>query len=271
MSETLLIRASLSGRDRADLQRAVAILEHPGLAARLSNTVGSPLERGMNLLPDSLAETVQEAAHKAISAALDVAVSTLADDRSRTSKEGAHKLLSGMSGALGGFFGAAGLVVELPLSTTLMLRSIAAIARSEGEALRAPETRLACLEVFALGGNSASDDAAESGYYATRIALAGVVADALRHLAEHGLAHRSAPALLRLIAAVAARFGVTVSQKAAVQWIPALGALGGASLNLLFMSHFQAMARGHFIVRRLEREYGSDLVQLEYERLRRLN
>jgi hypothetical protein len=31
------------------------------------------------------------------------------------------------------------------------------------------------------------------------------------------------------------------------------------------MSHFQEMAHGHFAVRRLERKYGKELVQANYE------
>jgi hypothetical protein len=38
-------------------------------------------------------------------------------------------------------------------------------------------------------------------------------------------------------------------------------------VNYAFMEHFQEMARGHFIVRRLERVYGKNVVRTEYERL----
>jgi hypothetical protein len=57
-----------------------------------------------------------------------------------------------LSGALGGFWGLPGLLVELPVSTILMLRAIAAVARKEGEDLETAEARWACLEVFTLGG-----------------------------------------------------------------------------------------------------------------------
>src|ERR1700746_681884 len=63
-----------------------------------------------------------------------------------------HRALATASGAAGGTFGLAALPVELPVSTTIMLRSIADIARSEGEDLSDPEAALACVEVFALGG-----------------------------------------------------------------------------------------------------------------------
>jgi hypothetical protein len=33
------------------------------------------------------------------------------------------------------------------------------------------------------------------------------------------------------------------------------------------MNHFQDVARGHFIVRRLERKYGVDIVKDEYQKL----
>src|SRR5437899_4391228 len=94
------------------------------------------------------------------------------NNRSRHhSKEFFHKVLVGTSGGIGGAFGLAALPVELPLSTAIMLRSIADIARSEGHDLKRMTTKLSCLEVFALGGTRSSDDAAESAYWMTRAAL----------------------------------------------------------------------------------------------------
>src|SRR5205807_9646629 len=62
-------------------------------------------------------------------------------------------------------------------------------------------------------------------------------------------------------------FGVNVSEKVAAQAVPVIGAAGGVVINVLFIDHFQEMARGHFIVRRLERTYDPQLVRAEYERL----
>ena len=155
----------------------------------------------------------------------------------------------------------AALAIELPVSTTLMLRSIADIARSEGEDLRDVGTRLACLEVFALGGLSTRDDAADAAYYAVRGALAAAVREAADFITEKGLASRGAPVLARLIAQIASRFGVAVSEKAAAQAVPVLGAVGGAGVNLVFIDHFQNMARAHFTIRRLERRYGEAAVR----------
>ena len=140
---------------------------------------------------------------------------------------------------------------ELPFSTTVMLRSIADIARSEGENIRSPETRLECLKIFAFGGESHSDDASESGYYAVRYALAELSPVITR----------------RVISKIAERFSIRVSQKAMAQIGPLIGAFSASTINTLFMNHFQNMAKGHFIVRRLERKYGQELIQAVYQEI----
>ena len=110
-----------------------------------------------------------------------------------------------------------------------------------------------------------TDDAAEAGYFAVRTALARSVSEASSYVVKKGIRDEAAPALVKLIARIAERFGVQVTQKAAAQAIPAIGAAGGAAINALFMEHFQSVARGHFIVRRLERDYGAEPVRLAYE------
>ena len=159
------------------------------------------------------------------------------------------------------------LALELPISTTIMLRSIADIARSEGEDLNDPHVKIECIQVFALGGSSKNDDASETGYFAVRTALARTVSDAAQHIASKGLTRESAPVLLRLISRVSSRFGVVVSEKVAVQAIPLIGAAGGALINSLFINHFQDVARGHFIIRRLEKRYGENEVRKQYQQL----
>jgi len=135
--------------------------------------------------------------------------------------------------------------------------------------LRSMDARFACLEVFALGGETASDDSAETAYYAIRAALARSVSEGITFVAERGIGEEGAPILVRLIAQIANRFGVVVSEKVAAQMVPLAGAVGGAAINLLFLNHFQSMATGHFTVRRLERKYGKKRVRAEYERIKR--
>lgn len=258
---------TLTAEDAAALAHAKQLLENPGLAAKLTGLIGMPIDKALRLLPDRWSEAVNTATKKAMDIALRAALVTFDERSPAKAREFLHKLAVAATGAGGGAFGLAGLPVELPLSTTIMLRSIADIARSEGEDLRTPEAKLACLEVFALGGRRARDDASESAYFAVRSVLAKAVSEAAQFIAEKGLVEEGAPVFIRLVAVLASRFGVVVSEKVAAQAVPAIGAAGGMVINVLFIDHFQDMARGHFIVRRLERAYGADLVRTEYERL----
>ena len=257
----------LSAADIQALRAAQQLLENPGLAARISDALGSPIERGFAMLPQRWHAAVTNATRRAIETALDVALRTLADGPPDAASNLWHKLAVGATGAAGGAFGLAALAVELPLSTTIMLRSIAEIARSEGEDLGSPEARLQCMQVLALGGRSADDDAAEAGYFAARAAMAKAVSEAARYLAQHGVAAKGAPVVVQLIAQIASRFSINVSQKVAAQAVPVVGAVGGALVNTLFIDHFQDTARGHFVVRRLERLHGADEVARVYEEI----
>lgn len=252
--------------DLAALERAVRSLEHPSLAARLTNLAGKPVELIGLALPASASHAIATATSKALEVALQAALRTM-PQKPHAGSRLLHKVLATASGAAGGAFGLLALPVELPVSTVIMLRSIADIARSEGEDPADPESALSCLQVFALGGRAGSDDASESGYFAVRGMLAKTVTEAARFIGERGVIQEGGPLLLRFITQVASRFGVVVSQKVAAQALPVLGALGGAAVNYAFMDHFQDIARSHFTIRRLERTYGKELVRSEYERI----
>jgi len=258
---------TLSDRELEELRAARAMLEKPSFIARVSNTMGAPVEQTLKVLPGPLARRVGELTESVVRSAFDSALYTLRDPRPEASWDRAHKLAAMGSGALGGAFGLAALALELPVSTGIMLRSIADIARSEGEDLRAPETKVQCIQVLALGGPSAGDDAAEAGYFAARAGLAKAVTDAAKYLAAHQVGAQGAPAIVRLLSLVASRFSVVVSQKAAAQSVPLVGAFGGATINALFIDHYQDMARGHFTVRRLERKHGAEAVRAAYAAL----
>ena len=97
--------------------------------------------------------------------------------------------------------------------------------------------------------------------------MAKAVSEAAVHLAKKGLSQKGAPAIIRLITQIASRFSIVVSEKAAAQAVPLVGAFGGAVVNTLFIDHFQDMGRGHFIVRRLERLHGREEVKRVYKEL----
>jgi EcsC protein family len=244
---------------------AVKQLESTDLATNISQFVGVPVERTLDALPGQWSTVVTKITRAALYKALDSALFTLNAARHRpASSNKIHKVLAGFSGALGGSFGIATLAVELPVSATIMLRSIADIARSEGECLEDIDTKIACLEVFALSGGSSATETADTSYYAVRSFLTKSLGDTTRHLVAKGMAKEGAPALVKLVNAVASRFSIPVSEKIVAQSIPAIGAIGGASINLLFIDHFQKMARAHFTIRRLERVYGKDKIKKMY-------
>jgi hypothetical protein len=97
------------------------------------------------------------------------------------------------------------------------------------------------------------------------------VGEAAAYVAERGVAaaagERAAPALVALVTRIAQRLGVAVTDKAAAQLIPVVGAAGGAAVNALFLQHYQDTARAHFTVRRLERAHGSEAVRAAYDAL----
>jgi hypothetical protein len=247
----------IAAADLADLRRAVGLLNSRSFAIGLSRRIGGVVSLSA-LAPGTLRAAVLQASEAALKAAMAWAVKSA--ERRPGAGERVHALALGLSGAVGGGLGLPGVLAELPVSTTVLMRAIAAIAREEGEDLAAPQAPVVCLEVFALEGGGAGA-ALDTGYFAIRAALAQAVGEASAYLARRNVAEAGAPALVRLLSAVASRFGVTVGEKVAAQAIPILGAGMGAAVNLAFGRHYQSLARGHFIVRRLERRYGAALVR----------
>jgi hypothetical protein len=260
---------ALSSEDRRLLHWAHRQLEQPPFTIRMAQAVGAPLKATLRLLPKSWHRQLQRVAEFCIRHALAFAITDLDRVSKAQSRPSNYTKAVIVAGGVAGFFGGTMLLVELPITTLLMLMSIADIARSQGEDLSSPETRLACIEVFALGGGSEADYDADTGYYGLRLGLEWSKADVLKSLVESGLKVRGSPAVAEWAMGIARRFGLTVSEKTAVQLAPVVGAVGGATLNAIFIQHFQEVARGHFTLRRLERKYGRDLIQGAYEQLTR--
>ena len=248
------------------LQEAVALLEHRGFAAKLADYAGQPVAKVMRMMPRFATDRINTAVERTILNCLNVAIRSIAPGAARPPERRASSLLAGISGGVSGFFGLAALPLELPVTTTLMLRAIADIARHHGEDLTTLEARLACVEVFALGAPP-GDRNGPLGYYASRIFLGRMAADATTILLERGVSSISAPVVGGLVSEIATRFGVVVTERSAASALPVLGALGGATVNVIFMNHFQSVAQGHFAIRRLEREFGPALVRRLYEEM----
>lgn len=254
MDENLPAPLPLPAEAEAQLAEARRVLDESSFASRLAGLAGTPVEALRKRLPGFAQGAVDAAVKKALSKALETAMRS---DPGRSppgiSQDWLHRGLAATSGAVGGAFGLPGTLVELPVSTTLLLRQIGAEAAAAGEDLSLPEAAAECLKVFALGGPNPADDATETGYFATRLALAQF------------LPTMGASLLPGFVGAIAARFTGPLMLKLGAQAAPVLGAAAGAAVNLAFLEHFRGLARAHFTVRRLEREYGPVAVRAAYD------
>jgi EcsC family protein len=260
-TERLPVPAALPADAQVELEAAVAILEGVSLPARLAHVVGSSVEALKRNLPAPAQRLLDGALRRALRTALDTALRTNPGQNPTPLPESwMHRGALAAAGAAGGALGLPGTLLELPVSTTLLLRQVAAIAAEQGEDLSDPAAQAECLKVFALGGREPSDDSAESGYFAMRLALA----ESFKSAAGRTLGQM----LPGLLGAVAGRFGGPVAFKVSAQAAPFLGAAAGAAVNLAFLEHYRGIARAHFTVRRLERRHGAALVRAAYESLR---
>ena len=242
---------ALSGRDLGELETAlIAVESGRGVLVRLADLMGGAVGhaarlglRGLGMAPN-MEQKLRGLAETAITRAFDVAILGMKGPAD-TAMEEARWRTSGLqaavavSGAVGGFTGLAGLAPDIGFTTLTIMREIARIAREEGEDMADPDTRRACLEVFALKAfpNRRSGEESELGYFSARAVL------------------RGRPVVM-LIAEVASHYGLALGQKISLQLMPVAGALCGASLNTAFFNHYRALARAHFTIRRLEREHG---------------
>ena len=197
--------------------------------------------------------TVQDKAREAIEDVLlkahDLATIGIGAHGEKDSWIWMNRLAASASGAATGFAGLPGLLIDIPVTTALMLRSIAEIARDHGEDITSDDGKRACLEVLAQGGSRTEGEDAELGYWSTRA----------------GLSHLSLAMLTRT---VATRLGLTLSEKALAQMVPVAGAVAGGGLNWIFMGYYQDMARVHFTIREIERRTGDkDGVRVCFDRL----
>lgn len=281
---------NLSEAEIQFLRQAVRYMERPSLAIRLANYAGKPIEKGIEKLPSGARTLISDGAKKALEKALVGAIHTIGRSSSGGFEHGAresgwtnfwHSAATAATGAGSGALGSAtpmGLAVlmgEMAITTGLMLRGIASTADDFGHDLEDAGVALECLMVFSMGGYSPEDDAAEGADDATRLALAELLGKAAAWVAgktaeeiAEALAKKSAPFLIQLLAKIAARFEIVITEKAVLQAIPVIGSLSGGAINAMFTDHFNTVAKYHFGIRSLEKVHGQDAVQSLYRELR---
>lgn len=254
----------MTSEDLAEIKHAKKLLENNSFASKVGNFFGQGLSKSGHLLPEGLRQKSMKATIFALHKSWHYSMKTMPELKKPSASKKRHKTYALISGAVGGV-GIITLFIELPITTIIMMRSIADIAKEYGENYHEMGTKFACLEVFAFGGDdNLKKETGDIGYYATRKALSHSFDQSSIYIAQKTFAGMGAPLIAQVIAKVALHFNRAVMIALTAKIIPMVGAVMGATINYIFLDHFQEKAKGHFIIRRLERKYSSEVVKQAY-------
>jgi hypothetical protein len=217
---------------RRVVEAAEIYLSSRSILMSFLSTLGGIVDRGMKQIPEAWQEEITKKIRDTLDFVQRASITQMDDEGGRQSSEGWYSAMAVMSGAAGGAFGLPAILVELPITTGLILRSIADIGRSHGERLDDPEFTATCIEVFAFGGPLEEDDDADIAFIAAR--LGGIE-------------------ISELVAKVAVRYASALAPKIAANSVPITGAVLGAGVNWAYMRFYQSMARVLFTLRPIER------------------
>ncbi len=201
-----------------------------GLGVQLLSMAGGRAETLLERLPAAVRERLGAATESALQLAMKAALASrgaLPDQA-----DWVNRAMSTAMGAAGGFGGLPSALVELPATTTVLLRIIQGVAAEHGFDPGAQSVQFDCIRVFAAAGPLAMDDGADLGFLTLRVTLTG-------------------GAMQRLIGAVAPRLATVLGQKLAAQTVPVLGAMAGATANYVYSGYYREIAHVHFGLRRL--------------------
>lgn len=201
-----------------------------GAGVKLLNRLGGSAESLLEQLPEPVRNGLTGATEQALWLAIHAAQGsrrTVPDQ-----EPWVNTAVATAMGAAGGLGGVSTALIELPATTTMLLRSIQGAAAREGFDPAEENVKFDCVRVLSAAGPLSFDDGADLGFFSVRLTLTG-------------------PAMQRLIAAVAPRLSVVLGQKLAAQSVPVLGALAGGGTNYVYTRYYQQIARVHFGLRRL--------------------
>ncbi|WP_096513025.1 EcsC family protein [Pseudomonas izuensis] len=126
----------LAPEDRRSLQHAKNLLANPGLVAQLTSMLGTPIEATIKRLPKGANKRVNSTLETALLRCARTAARTMDDSIGERSWNKTYMGSVVVTGAAAGFLGPWTMLVEIPITTTIIFRSIADVARSEGESIK---------------------------------------------------------------------------------------------------------------------------------------
>jgi hypothetical protein len=210
-----------------------------GPVMRLVNRLGGTLESQLGALPDGMRGQIERVIAQALQTSYGLA--GRAPDLG-----GRGPIVAAVAaGAAGGAGGLATALAELPLTVTLFLNTIRAVAREAGLDPDEDWVRAECLQVFGAGSPLAEDDGVNTSFLAARLTLTG-------------------SAVQNLISTIAPKLAAVLGQKLAAQAVPVIGAVSGAALNAAFLTYYREVARVRFALIRLSELHGAEAVLEEF-------
>lgn len=201
-----------------------------GVGLQILNLVGDSAEGLIKRLPGDIRSRLDQTTEAALTSAMKAAHGSrrYVGDQ----PDWVNRVVTTSMGAAGGMGGLPSALAELPVTTTILLRTIQGVAVDYGFDPESECVQFDCIRVFASAGPLAQDDGTDLAFLTTRVAVSG-------------------KAVQGLIARVAPRLAAVLGQKLAAQTVPVLGAFAGALTNYAYTSYYQEMAHVHFRLRQL--------------------
>ncbi|WP_308916321.1 EcsC family protein [Jannaschia sp. LMIT008] len=230
----------------AELDRIAGILKDAqGAGFQVLNLVGAQAENLLDMLPKGAKARLEKATVSALDYSLTAAKASRGGRIPDTSDWLTRAITLG-TGAAGGFGGIGTALAELPVTTTVILRAILSTAEEHGFDSDHPDTRAACIRVFAAAGPLDEKKEADLSFLTLRLSVTGGTVQGL-------------------IAKVAPRLAVPLGQKVAAQMVPVIGAAAGAAINYVFTAYYQDMAKVQFGLMRLSEATGESIESLGHQ------
>ncbi|MCA0873161.1 EcsC family protein [Seohaeicola saemankumensis] len=201
-----------------------------GPAVQMLNMLGGKAEGLLDKLPRDVRDGLGAATERALHLAMETAQGTRRAVPDQ--KPWVNTAVATAMGAAGGMGGLPSSLIELPATTTMLLRAIQGVAAEHGFDPAADNVKFDCVRVFSAAGPLKDDDGADLGFLSVRLTLSG-------------------GAMQKLIATVAPKLAAVLGQKLAAQTVPVLGAVAGAGTNYVYTRYYQQIAHVHFGLRRL--------------------
>lgn len=214
------------------------------IGVQVLNVLNWPGESLLARLPENARAKLETATVRGLEAAMSAASGSRSVIKDQ--KPWVNTTAATMVGVVGGLGGLSTALAELPLTVTMLMRGVQAVAAEHGFDPDEEQTRKDALLVFAAAGPMVQGKSPDLTFLSSRVTLTGVN-------------------VYIGIGLIAPRLALVLGRKLAAQTIPVIGAATAAATNFSYASYYQEMAAVVFGLRRLAEENGTpfeDLVEL---------